>query len=265
MLIKAARPIYSPMSKNVGTLILFDLVSTITDAGPRYAQAYLDISEQYNLPAPTKRAILNELGQRTLKEIIDIHSPGLAADKIPAFMQDCNSACDAMLNDASWVEQLFPDVKETLTELQAQGYRLGLYTGTRKEAAVDQLRYHQLETIFPEGMIRAKDNITDEGKNSETIKLEQIGSLIRDNPAKHIVVVGDSVTDYHAARNNGASFIGFANTPKDVFHFANAGVTAVFTRYERLAGLIKTALNENAPGNSNAAPAVTTARNHKHQ
>ncbi len=235
------------MSGQAPILILFDLVSTITDAGPRYAQAYLDIASQYNLKIPTRRDILNELGQRTLKEIISIHSPDLPQDKIPVFMNDCNSACDSMLEAQGWVEELYPHVRESLTSLMSQGYTLGLYTGTRQEAASDQLRYHDLERIFPANLVRAKDNVADDGKNSQTIKKEQIASIIRDNPGSRIIVIGDSISDYHAARDNGASFIGFANTQKNIFRFAQAGVTTVFTAYERLPGLMAVMTADDTP------------------
>ena len=167
---KRDTPYIAAMSKNAKPLVLFDLVSTITDAGPRYAQAYLDMAEQYKIAVPKRHEILNELGQKTLKEIIDTHSPDLPVAKIQEFMQDCNATCDSMLNDKGWIEQLYPHARQALTALIAQGYTLGLYTGTRKDAALDQLRYHQLEEIFPEHMIRAKDNVVDDGKNSDTIK-----------------------------------------------------------------------------------------------
>lgn len=245
-------PYIAAMSKNEKPLVLFDLVSTITDAGPRYAQAYLDMAEQYNIAIPKRHEILNELGQKTLKEIIDTHSPDLPAEKIQGFMQDCNSACDCMLNDKNWIEQLYPHARETLAALKTQGYTLGLYTGTRKEAALDQLRYHQLEEIFPEHMVRAKDNVADDEKNSDTIKKEQVASLIQSNPSNKIIVVGDSLSDFHAARENNVNFIGFANTPKYVFRFAQAGVKTVFTSYERLPGLI-TLMTDNAPEKNPAA------------
>ncbi len=227
-----------PQSQTVPLLILFDLVSTITDAGPRYAQAYIDVAAQYNLAIPARRDILNELGQRTLAEIIKIHSPTLPLDKISAFMNDCNDTCDTMLERADWIEELYPDVRATLQVLNTPQHKLGLYTGTRRDAAADQLRYHGLEEIFPPAMVRAKDNIIDADKNSLTIKTEQIASLIRDNPAGRVIVIGDSISDYQAAQANNADFIGFANTQKNVFRFAAAGVQSVFTLYERLPGLI---------------------------
>ena len=219
-------------------LILFDLVSTITDAGPRYAQAYMDVAAQYNLKVPSRSAILNELGQRTLVEIIQIHSPDLPTEKIEAFMDDCNGTCDTMLERADWVEVLYPHARETLQILAAQNHKLGLYTGTRRDAAEDQIAYHGLENIFPASMVRAKDNTRDADQNSQTIQTEQVARLIRDNPGSPVLVIGDSVSDYHAAQASGAAFIGFANTQKNVFRFAAAGVTAVFTSFERLPGMI---------------------------
>ncbi len=238
-------PYIAAMSKNAKPLVLFDLVSTITDAGPRYAQAYIKIAEEFKIAVPASRDILNELGQRNLKEIINIHSPDLSAEKIPEFMQSCNNFCDALLHEKDWVEKLYPHVRETLADLKAQGYTLGLYTGTRKDAALNQLRYHKLEEFFPEDMIRAKDNQADDGKDSQALKAAQMTSLMKaahgnaKNPVT--IVIGDTISDFEAARENKAVFMGFADSTKKVFRFAQAGVLTAFTNFERLPGMIKLA------------------------
>lgn len=100
------------MTKTANALILFDLVSTITDAGPRYAEAYARMAEQYGLGFPDHDAIMQDLGNKNLKEIIASHSPGLEASRMQAFMNDCNNACDTLLYDIHWIERLFDHVRE---------------------------------------------------------------------------------------------------------------------------------------------------------
>lgn len=218
-------------------IILFDLVSTITDAGPRYAAAYLRMAAAYNLPVPTEEDILVELGQRNLRDIIRIHSPDLPVEKIGEFMNDCNTACDSLLYNVHWVERLFPDVREALNGLKGQGYTLGLYTGTREDSMMTQLQYHNILSYFDADLLRGKDNIRDHDKDTQALKNEQISSLRAARPGRVVIVVGDTLSDFEAAKANGVSFIGFSPLEKEAAKFAAHGQTT-FESYNDLGNVI---------------------------
>ena len=238
-------------------LILFDLVSTITDAGPRYAEAYVRMAEAYNLPLPEKSDILDELGQRNLKDIIRIHSPDLPAEKIQAFMGDCNNACDSMLYDVRWIEALFKDVREALKTLNENNYTIGLFTGTREDAMEAQLRYHNIAQYFDADLLRAKDNIRDAAKDTQMLKIEHIESIIKTFAKKtrqdealvrrNTIVVGDTLSDYEAAKANQTGFAGFAETDDKAQKFINGGVRAVFTAYKNAPAFLSSLLNAEPP------------------
>lgn len=242
-------------------LILFDLVSTLTDAGPRYATAYIRMAASYGQPAPSHEDILKELGQRNLKEIIARHSPGLPADKIHDFMNDCNEACDSMLYDPHWLERLFPGVREALADLKARGFTLGLYTGTREDATEAQLRYHNIAQYFDADLIRAKDNIRDDGKNTQTLKIEQIASILKvwadknpgSDPVRDVIMVGDTLSDLEAAQAHRIGFAGFAETPAKAQTFQQNGVN-VFSVYDKAPGLLAAMLLPPAPPPRKNAP-----------
>lgn len=238
-------------------VILFDLVSTITDAGPRYAQAYIRMAAAYNLPVPTEEDILTELGQRNLRDIIRIHSPDLPVEKISDFMNDCNSACDSLLCNVTWIERLFPDVREALGALKDQGYTLGLYTGTREDAMMSQLRYHNILSYFDADLLRGKDNVRDHDKDTQALKNEQILSLRAARPGRAVIVVGDTMSDYQAAQANGANFVGFAPLLKDSVKFTDHG-QVVFNSYKDISSIIATVCVTGAPARRQSLPGLNT-------
>lgn len=245
------------MAENISEkqVILFDLVSTITDAGPRYAAAYLRMAAAYNLPVPTEEDILIELGQRNLRDIIRIHSPDLPIEKIGDFMNDCNTACDSLLYNVNWIERLFPDVREALGDLKAQGYTIGLYTGTREDSMLAQLKYHNILPFFDADLLRGKDNLRDDGKDTQTVKNEQIASLLAARPGRSVIVVGDTMSDYEAAKANGVSFVGFAPLQKDSVKFIDHG-QVVFQSYNDLSGVIATVGVPGAPARQPPQPGL---------
>jgi phosphoglycolate phosphatase-like HAD superfamily hydrolase len=238
-------------------VILFDLVSTITDAGPRYAAAYLRMAAAYNLPVPTEEDILSELGQRNLHEIIRIHSPDLPVEKIGDFMNDCNSACDSLLYNVRWIERLFPDVREALSGLKDRGYTLGLYTGTREDAMMAQLNYHNILSYFDADLLRGKDNIRDQARDTQTLKSEQIASLRAARLGRAVIVVGDTMSDYQAAKANGANFVGFAPLAKDAAKFTDHG-QVVFNSYKDISSIIATLCVTGAPARRQSLPGLNT-------
>jgi phosphoglycolate phosphatase-like HAD superfamily hydrolase len=231
------------MTGNSPVLILFDLVSTITDAGPRYAAAYARMAEQYGVHVPDHENIMADLGNKNLKEIIARHSPDLPVDKVQSFMGDCNNACDALLYDVHWVEQLYPNVRETLQTLKGQGHTLGLYTGTREDAMQAQLRYHNLLQYFDSALLRGKDNNRDGAMNTQALKIAQMKSLVAEFQLRHdgkgrVMIVGDSVSDFQAAREIGTVFVGFAENWKKSLDMKEAGVGASFSKYTDLPDIV---------------------------
>lgn len=217
-------------------LILFDLVSTLTQAGPRYAQAYIRMCQAWDLPPPAEEDILEALGEKNLKQIIEEFSPGLPAEHIGKFMSDCNQSCDAILDDKSWTEELYPHVREALTALKAAGCRLGVFTGTREGAMHKQVEYHGLAPFFDPALMRGKDNVRDGMVRNDELKAQQIAQLaaLHDGP---VIVVGDGLSDLLAARAAGAAFVAFAPCGMNKM-LRSAGAASSFGNYAQLPGVI---------------------------
>jgi phosphoglycolate phosphatase-like HAD superfamily hydrolase len=217
-------------------LILFDLVSTLTQAGPRYAQAYIRMCQAWGMTPPAQDDILEALGEKNLKQIIAEFTPGLPAENIGKFMSDCNFACDAILADKSWVEELYPHARETLAALRDGGCTLGIFTGTRESAMTAQVAYHELDTLFDADFMRGKDNVRDGMVRNDELKGRQIAQMA----ARHggpVIVVGDGMADLSAAKTAGVLFVGFASGARADALRKN-GAVATFCDYDQLPGII---------------------------
>lgn len=196
------------------TLVLFDLVGTLTDAGPRYARAFSDTCQEFGYQRPEdKENVIDLLGEKNLKQITEQFVGPLEDAEQQQFMNSCNTQCDALLFSPNWIERLYPNVREVLADLKSQGYDLGIFTGTRKEAAENQLRYHNIKKFFNPAYIQGKDNERDAHLDSENLKIAQLDSIIDAFEGDDVVVIGDSPSDYKAALHHKCRFIGFSNKP----------------------------------------------------
>lgn len=217
-------------------LILFDLVSTLTQAGPRYAQAYIRMCQAWGFKPPSQDDILEALGEKNLKQIIAEFTPDLPADNIGKFMSDCNNACDAILADKSWEEELYPRARETLAALSDSGFTLGIFTGTRESAMTAQVAYHGIDTLFDAAFMRGKDNVRDGMVRNDELKARQIAQM----SAQHggpVIVVGDGMADLTAAKTAGAVFVAFASGAR-AEALRVQGAVATFDDYAQLPGII---------------------------
>ena len=240
------------MSDRAPVLVLFDLVSTLTDAGPRYAQAFHDVCKKFGHTPPPPDDLLQTLGNKNLSEITD-HFVGPMNDDIKKdFMRACNASCDALLYHSDWHEQLYPNVSSAVQTLNQRGVITGIFTGTREDALNAQLDYHRLRPLFDARYIRGKDNDRDGMKKSDVLKQEQlrdiIGAFGRDHGPGLVVIVGDSAADALAARNLNLSFIGFAATDAKKDHLQKAGVQHLFSDFKDLPAALDQLLN--APANN---------------
>jgi phosphoglycolate phosphatase-like HAD superfamily hydrolase len=244
------------MAKDKGVLIVFDLVSTLTDAAPRYVQAFVEAAEAAGAPAPDRDLLASMLGNKNLGEITDHFIGKMDEAERKKFMGQCNQSCDALLTRPGWQEHLFPNVREAVQALHLQGATLGIYTGTREDAMELQLKYHDLSPEFDRRYIRGKDNERDAGKKTGDIKQDQLKSIVASYRADQgfdapVIVIGDSAADAAAAAKEGLFFIGFAVNDKKKEEMQNASVKIVITDFGQLPDLVDRlmhpAVNDNLP------------------
>ncbi len=231
------------MARDKGVLIIFDLVSTLTDAGPRYVQAFAEVCAEQGHGTPDREEVLAMLGNKTLSEITDHFAGKLDDASKKDFMASCNKACDALLTRPGWQEELYPHVREAVEALHLRGATLGIYTGTREDAMELQLKYHNIRKEFDPRYIRGKDNTRDAGKKNSELKSEQLISIVGDYRRSQgfdapVIVIGDSETDAKAAAKLGLMFVGFAVNDKKKSELESAGVKNIVGDYGDLPDLI---------------------------
>ena len=245
----------SKQSKHI--LVIFDLVSTLTDAGPRYVRAFQQVCAENGVVPPDEEEILAMLGNKNLSEITDLFAGKLGQEQKASFMDSCNNTCDALLNRPDWHETLYPHVREAVTALHQHGATLGIFTGTREDAMENQLNYHGIADLFDSRYRRGKDNARDAGKTSDALKTEQLGAIVaqfrKDKGAAEVcvVIVGDSSADAKAAANLGFAFIGFAENDKKKDRLEKAGVKTIISDFSALDAVVQgvCCLNDNLPRN----------------
>jgi phosphoglycolate phosphatase-like HAD superfamily hydrolase len=230
-------------------LVIFDLVATLTDAGPRYAQAYVQMCEVWNVTMPDGQEVLAALGEKNLKQIINAFTPDLPPENTEAFMQDCNHACDTLLYNVNWHEDLYPNVRNALARLHDAGWQLGIFTGTREDMVVNQLRYHNIIQYFKSGYIRAKDNARDGMIDTNVLKAKQLSEIVRSYAEDHgisldlarqnILVIGDSPSDFFAAQEQDLNFFGFAASSGAASRFARQAGIPIFSDYRMLPDMLQ--------------------------
>lgn len=239
-------------------LVVFDLVSTLTDAGPRYVRAFADVCAAHGHPVPPDDEILDMLGNKSLPDIMRHFIGDLPEEARKVFMQDCNNACDALLHRPDWQERLFPHVREAIETLGLIGVTLGIYTGTREDALTDQLHYHGLQGFFDARYIRGKDNIRDAGIKTADLKAAQLADIVsafrRDaGDDAVVVVIGDSAADAAAAARQGLDFAGFAGDERKKVQMELAGVRHIMRDFADLPDFVMRFVRP--AGNDNPPPA----------
>lgn len=243
------------MAQDKGVLIIFDLVSTLTDAGPRYVQAFTEVCESRGHGTPDREEVLSMLGNKNLGEITERFVGKLDDAEKKNFMASCNQACDALLSRPGWREELYPNVREAVEALHLRGATLGIYTATREDAMDLQLKYHGIRKEFDARYIRGKDNTRDAGKTNSVLKTDQLNAIIasyRHDQGSNapVIVIGDSEADAKAAEKSGLLFIGFAVNEKKKAELENAGVKNIVADFGELPDLVDRLILP--PANDNA-------------
>ncbi|MBI3442135.1 MAG: HAD family hydrolase [Proteobacteria bacterium] len=230
---------------NDHVLVIFDLISTLTNAGPRYIRAFQAVCEKNGIsPLPNEEDLIAMLGNKNLSEITDQFAGSLEKSKKVSFMDSCNQECDAILNRADWHETLYPHVREAAEALHQRGITLGIFTGTREDAMENQIAYHGIADMFETRYRRGKDNARDAGKTSDFLKTEQLSAIVAQfkqdagNENVVVIVVGDSTADAKAAANLGLSFVGFAENECKKGHLERAGVKIIINYLSDLTDIV---------------------------
>lgn len=181
--------------------IIFDLDGTLVDSDPDLANALNKLLADYDIPALSHAQVRNMVGNGAWKLVergfraSDTPLPDELDKLVQRFIVYYNTALDVETT-------LYPNVIETLSQLKAQGYKMGLCTNKPIGSTKKVLDAYKL-TQFMDVVV---------GGDSFSFKKpdgRHITQLIdqMDCPLASAVMVGDSQNDVYAARDAGIPVI----------------------------------------------------------
>ncbi|PKL16882.1 MAG: hypothetical protein CVV49_13890 [Spirochaetae bacterium HGW-Spirochaetae-5] len=200
---------------NNGIFLAFDIDGTIYDAGDILEESFrlgietfVESGEDSSIHVPTREEITVTLGY-PLGEIFMMLFPALEIHKRNELAVLCTVNLVKMIKEKKG--SLIDGVDETIKTLNSMKYKM-LVASNGARAYVEAIletydlkKYFSEPFIYPEGTIKNKTDI--------------IGSYIKLNPDRELVMIGDRYTDLAAAKENGIPFIGCA--------FGHAGVDEI--------------------------------------
>ena len=184
-------------------LVLFDLDGTLIETAPEIADAVNDTLAAVGKPAVTQQQVNGWIGHGTRELLIQALAwcEGSSADSVrhsAGFAQTEAVFARHYLARCGTRSHLYPQVRETLTELRAQGVRLVVVTNKEDRYTRTVLDAHRLMPMFDR--VISGDTLPVKKPDPTAIRtcLHDFGVA----PAQALFV-GDSSIDVATARNGG--------------------------------------------------------------
>jgi phosphoglycolate phosphatase len=191
------------MSERAFDLILFDLDGTLVETAPEIMDAVNDTLSQFDLPLVSQQQVNDWIGHGTLSLLVNavadrsgqsveaVRSGELLRQMVPVYDGFYQQRCGTR-------SHLYPQVRETLQALRAQGVKLAVVTNKEGRYTQVVMNVHQLGPLF--------DAVVS-GDTFPTKKPDPAGvlqCLAQFGAAKvRTLFVGDSSIDAATARNAG--------------------------------------------------------------
>jgi phosphoglycolate phosphatase len=169
------------------SLLIFDFDGTIADTLMVALQILNELGADYGLPHVDRDQFV-ELKQKTVTELMQLS--GLSWFQLPGFVRKARASFRAHLSEVHPVA----GIPETLRDLQAQDFRMGILTSNTKEGVDAFLQQHDLQ-LFE--FIHAPDSLF--GKAKVIRKILSHEALRPDD----VVMIGDELRDIEAAQKAG--------------------------------------------------------------
>jgi phosphoglycolate phosphatase len=184
-------------------LVMFDLDGTLVDTAGEMCDAVNDTLQPLDLPSVSQQQLISWIGQGTHELLIQAvaHCTQTDCDAVrasPELTPMLDQFALHYQNRCGTRSQLYPQVKETLLGLQAQGVKLAVVTNKEARYTRAILQAHQLTALF--------DTVIS-GDSLPTKKPEPDGIYhclsAWGVPPERALLVGDSSIDAAAARHAG--------------------------------------------------------------
>ena len=177
--------------------ILFDLDGTLLDTNTLILQSFTYVFDHY-LPdyQYTQADQLACIGP-TLKQTFSRLAPEREAELTAAYRQWNIANHDRLVH-------AFPQVQETLAQLQQMGCQLAVVTSKRRDVVEMGLTLCDLKQYFP--VVVTYDDVENHKPEPDALHL----ALAQLTPSGNVLMVGDNSHDIHGAQNAGVDSVGVA-------------------------------------------------------
>jgi len=184
-------------------LVMFDLDGTLVETGNEIAQAVNDTLREFDFSAVSQEQVNGWIGYGTLELLIQalafvsqtpaetVRARGDLAQIKQQFDLNYQQHCGT-------ISQLYPQVREVLTELKSRGVKLAVVTNKEMRYTQIVLAAHQLHGFFDE--VISGDSLTT--KKPDPAGVRHCLRLFEVDP-EDALFVGDSSIDAATAKNAG--------------------------------------------------------------
>ena len=186
-------------------LIMFDLDGTLVETAPEICDAVNDTLRRFNLPDVAQQQVNDWIGHGTRELLIQALAFSCstrvelvrASETLPMIAAEFDIHYQARCGTRS---QLYPQVRETLTALRAQGDKLAVVTNKEGRFTETVLNVHHMRGLLDD--VVSGDTLPTKKPDPAGIFhcLAQFGV-----PAHRALFVGDSSIDVATARNAGVA------------------------------------------------------------
>jgi len=217
----------TPLNNQPLQLILFDCDGTLTDSHGAIAQAMQKAFTDHGLAEPDYQDVLAIIGLSLLAAV-----ENLADDTLDDALK--TKICESYASNYRSMESglaLYPNVIETLEELDSRGYVMGVVTGKSSRGLIRVMDLFDLHRFFP--VWRTADICTSKPHPDMVLEcMHEMGVL-----PEHTSVIGDSRFDIQMANAANVRSFGVSFGVEPAHVLKAEGALHIFDKFEDISDM----------------------------
>ncbi|MDQ7058863.1 MAG: HAD-IA family hydrolase [Ghiorsea sp.] len=211
-----------PLNNQPLQLILFDCDGTLTDSHGAIATAMQKAFTDHGLTEPDYQDVLGIIGLSLVAAVEKLAHDDLDESLKTKLCESYGNNYRAMESDLA----LYPNVIETLEELDNRGYAMGVVTGKSSRGLIRVMDLFDLNRFFP--VWRTADICTSKPHPAMTLEcMSEMGAL-----PEHTSVIGDSRFDIQMANAANVRSYGVSFGVEPAHVLTAEGALHVFDKFE---------------------------------
>ena len=218
-------------------LVLFDCDGTLVDSQHTITAAMGSAFAAHDLSPPPRKEVRQVVGLSLGEAIGRLLPNGVSAD-LASLVEAYKGAFQALRLEASRRDPLFAGARETLAELDASGYLLGVCTGKSRRGLDAVLAEHELAHHFVT-MQTADRHPGKPHPGMLEAALEETSVDVADT-----VLIGDTTYDIEMAQNAGVDAIGVAWGYHETEALSAAGARRIVHSFYDLTAIVADLLGD---------------------